>query len=360
MIEAIKGFINQVSDPRILFPLAVVLFFVSLRIKKIWTRRGGIIIFTALALLIALSLLNENFRVNATAPDNLPILGLLFLVPFFMWFSLKEALENDARIAAGRPPKEREVPEKVLVWPDLVYAEFISTVVLGVFLIIWSVLVPAPLEEPANPTFSPPVMKAPWYFVGLQEMLVYFDPWIAGVVLPTLIIIGLMAIPYIDRNPRGAGYFTFEERKWEITVFLFGFVVLWVLLILIGTFLRGPNWNFFGPYEFWDVNKVVPMVNVNLSEYIWVRLLGTALPDNILLREIFGILLILAYYTVIPPLAAVKLRPFNRFYNNLGPLRYHLMMFLLLSMLSLPIKMFLRWTINLKYIVAIPEYFFNI
>ena len=107
-------------------------------------------------------------------------------------------------------------------------------------------------------------------------MLVYFDPWLAGVVLPGLIIVGLIAIPYIDRNPKGNGYYTFTERKAEITLFLFGFVILWSSLIVLGTFLRGPNWNFFGPFEFWDLHKLEALVNVNLSEYIWMR----RLPDR--------------------------------------------------------------------------------
>ena len=102
-------------------------------------------------------------------------------------------------------------------------------------------------------------------------MLVYFDPWLAGVVFPSLIIVGLMAIPYIDSNPKGNGYYTFKERTVAITLFLFGFLILWVLLIILGTFLRGPNWNFFGPYEYWDLHKLEALNNVNLSEYIWVK-----------------------------------------------------------------------------------------
>ena len=102
-------------------------------------------------------------------------------------------------------------------------------------------------------------------------MLVYFDPWLAGVVLPSLIIVGLIAIPYIDKNPKGNGYYTFNERKVEITLFLFGFVILWSSLIVLGTFLRGPNWNFFGPFEYWDTHKLEALTNVNLSEYFWVR-----------------------------------------------------------------------------------------
>ena len=138
----------------------------------------------------------------------------------------------------------------MLVWPDLVYTELIAHGHLHVR--------PDRLggrsEGPARAAGVvgqgiPNPSKAPWYFLGLQEMLVYFDPWMAGVVLPTMIIVGLIAMPYIDFNQKGNGYYTFDERKFAMTTFLFGFVVLWVTLIVLGTFLRGPNWNFFGPFE---------------------------------------------------------------------------------------------------------------
>jgi hypothetical protein len=231
-------------------------------------------------------------------------------------------------------------------------------VVLTVILIGWSMALQAPLEQPANPSSSPNPSKAPWYFLGLQEMLVYFDPWLAGVVFPGLIIVGLMAIPYIDTNPKGNGYFTLKERRWEITTFLFGFLILWILLVILGTFLRGPNWNFFGPYEFWDIHKLEALVNVNLSEYIWVKGLGMGLPKNPLIREMFGFIIVLGYFLLIPPLLAKKW--FKGFYQTLGPIRFHVMTFLLLAMTALPIKMVLRWLFNLKYIIGIPEYFFNI
>ena len=190
-------------------------------------------------------------------------------------------------------------------------------------------------------------------------MLVYYDPWMAGVVLPSLIVVGLMAIPYVDTNPKGNGYFTFDERRWEIGIFLFGFIILWVLLIILGTFLRGPNWNFFGPYEYWDVHKILALNNVDLSEYFWLKLLGTKLPDFWLVREAPGILLTLAYMAVLPVLLAKT--AFKRFYDKMGAPRYYVtVVFLFLPMLSLPIKMFLRWTLNLKYVVHIGEYFFNI
>ena len=80
-------------------------------------------------------------------------------------------------------------------------------------LMVWSLTLNAPLEEPSNPNVTMNPAKAPWYFLGLQEMLVYFDPWIAGVIMPTLIIVGLMAVPYIDNNPLGNGYYTYRQRR---------------------------------------------------------------------------------------------------------------------------------------------------
>ncbi len=224
-------------------------------------------------------------------------------------------------------------------------------------MIVWSVVLKAPLEEPANPGAAPNPAKAPWYFLGLQELLVYFDPWMAGVVLPTLIIVGLMAIPYIDTNPRGNGYFSFRERKFEIVMFCFGFIILWVVLIILGTFLRGPNWNFFGPYEAWDPNKLVPLNNVNVSEIFWVKWLKTALPTFWLKREFPGILLVGLYLGALPGLLSKTL--FRRFYEKMGMVRYFVGVNLFLIMLAVPIKMYLRWIFNLKYIINIQEFQFQ-
>jgi hypothetical protein len=223
---------------------------------------------------------------------------------------------------------------------------------------LWSIFLKAPLEEPANPTVSPNPSKAPWYFLGLQEMLVYFDPWIAGVLLPTFIIIGLCAIPYIDRDTSTSGFYSFKKRRIAIIPFLFGLWVMWILLIIFGTFLRGPNWNFFGPFEKWDVHKLESLSNVNLSEYVWVKWGGVALPQNFFLRELPGIALTLAYLFVLPPVLAFTVC--RKLYGQIGFLRYNLVIVHMLVMVGMIIKMALRWTMNLKYIVFIPEYFFNI
>jgi len=265
---------------------------------------------------------------------------------------------NDRRIAKGEGPEEKAESDRVWVWPDLVYTELISLILCSVVLIVWSILLKAPLEQPANRAVTPNPSKAPWYFLGLQEMLVYFDPWLAGVVLPGLIIVGLIAIPYIDKNEKGNGYYTFNERKVEITLFLFGFVVLWCSLIVLGTFLRGPNWNFFGPFEYWDLHKLEALTNVNLSEYFWVRMLRGSLPSAWIVRELPGLLLVLFYVAALPVILGKKV--FKTYYDKLGAPRYYVTVFLFLMMMALPIKMLLRWIFNLKYIVGIPEIFFNI
>jgi hypothetical protein len=272
---------------------------------------------------------------------------------------MKQARDNDQRLINNEKPKEADdAKEKVLVWPDLVYIEFICLILCSVLLIVWSIVLKAPLEEPANPSLSPNPSKAPWYFLGLQEMLVYFDPWLAGVVFPTVIIIGMMAIPFLDNNPKGTGYYSFEQRKMAVSIFMFFWLILWVFLIVVGTFLRGPNWNFFGPFEAWDIHKLEALTNVNLSEYIYMIWLKTRLPENILVREIFGFLLLFIYFGLVPLLFAKTF--FKGLFKNLGPLRYSIFTVLILMAAGLPLKMFLRWAFNLKYIVAIPEYFFNI
>jgi hypothetical protein len=352
--------IDMVSGPTTFF-IGATLGFVAMIAWRKYLANGIVAwaLVNAFLLYFGLSMTDYDFRDIVTKPDNVPIVGLIVLVGFFTWLGLRRAVINDARMALGLPNLEELQPEKTLTWPDLVYTELIAMVAQTIFLVVWGIALQAPLEQPASSTSAPNPSKAPWYFLGLQEMLVYFDPWMAGVVLPSMIIVGLMAMPYIDTNKAGNGYFTINQRKFAYITFQYGFLVLWVILILLGTFLRGPNWNFFGPYEYWDVHKLIPLNNVNLSDLVWVELLGTSRPTNILFREMPGILAVLAYFTVVP-LALTRIPFFKRVIAQGGWIRYSVLALLLLFMASLPIKMVLRWTINLKYVIAIPEYFFNI
>src|SRR6202035_1667318 len=321
---------------------------------------GGLALLVGGTGFFVLSLFDPNFRQIVGKPDNVPIVMMVFLAGFFVWFAMYKARRNDLAASRGEPNFEKtEVEDRIFTWPDLVFSEFIFMIVLTVVLVVWSIVLKAPLEDPANPALAPNPSKAPWYFLGLQEMLVYFDPWLAGVLLPGLIIVGLMAIPYIDTNPKGNGYYTFRERRVEIGIFLFGWLILWSQMIVIGTFLRGPNWNFFGPYEFWDITKVDPLTNVDLSEYFWIKLLHTGLPGNWFVRELPGILLIGFYFFALPVLLS-KVKRLRRYYEKMGAPRFYIGIVLFLVMMLLPIKMYCRWLFNLKYFIHIQEYFFNI
>ena len=127
-------------------------------------------------LFMGLSMTDVDFAAIVTKPDNVPIVGLIFLLGFFTWLATYKAVENDKRIARGERPLEALDDEKVLVWPDLVYTELICMVALTAFMLLWAIGLQAPLEEPASSVKTPNPSKAPWYFLGLQEMLVYYDP----------------------------------------------------------------------------------------------------------------------------------------------------------------------------------------
>jgi hypothetical protein len=208
--------------------------------------------------------------------------------------------------------------------------------------------------------------KAPWYFLGLQEMLVYFDPWMAGVVFPTMIIVGLMAIPYIDANPLGNGYYTFKQRKFAILTFIFGFIVLWVTMIVIGTLIRGPGWMWFWPGTTWDHNRLIFEVNRDLPDMLGIH--------GRVVKIVFGALVVGLYTggaaVLLHKLIAgtgiragkwqlMKPAPFNqKIYKRMSLVQYVTMQFLLIFMLALPVKIALRLLFRIKYVWVTP--WFNI
>ncbi|HEX8284568.1 MAG TPA: hypothetical protein VF588_14480 [Pyrinomonadaceae bacterium] len=241
-----------------------------------------------------------------SAPDNVPIVAMIPLVVFFTWLGLKQSKENDQlaetlqadpalakthhrKIHPWRPGWAREIH----VWPYLVRVEFLAAIIVTVILFAWSILLNAPLEEPANPNLTMNPSKAPWYFLGLQEMLVYFDPWIAGVVMPGLLVVGLMVFPYVDSNPLGNGYYSWRQRRFAVSMFLWGFF-MWIILIIIGTFIRGPGWIWFWPGQTWDHNAVVFDRNRDLHEIVagW----GLGFLNGSPFKEVFGALVVGAIF----------------------------------------------------------------
>ncbi|MBM4092461.1 MAG: hypothetical protein FJ276_24015 [Planctomycetes bacterium] len=373
MPQAFRDACDAIMGPTVYSVGVCVALVVLFLARRFFTRPAVAWTLLNLALLVlGLSMTDPDFAAIVAKPDNVPIVGMVFLLGYFTWLATRKAVVNDDRIARGLPVAEEEENERVLVWPDLVYIELICMVAVTVLLLVWSIALPAPLEEPANVEQTPNPSKAPWYFLGLQEMLVYFDPWMAGVVLPALVILGLLALPYLDANPLGNGYYTIIQRKFAYVIYQFGFLVLWITMILLGTFLRGPNWNFFGVYETWDARKVQVLNNVDLSEYFWIDGLGRPRPEApadsgllvqsgyIAWRELPGILLLGLYFGVVPLLLTRYSTMFKNLYPRMKLARYAIMMGLLLVMTLLPIKMICRWLFNLKYFVSIPEFLLNV
>jgi hypothetical protein len=239
--------------------------------------------------------------------------------------------------------KVEGLEEKVHVWPYLVRLEFLCALFVTIGLTVWSIVIDAPLEEAANPTKTPNPSKAPWYFLGLQDILVYFDPWFAGVIAPVLIIVGLMLIPYLDVNPKGNGYYTYHERKVAIWVYSFGFLVLWIALIIMGVFLRGPGWNLFMPWQYWDPHKVVALVNVDLPYALGVRTYNMAM--------LVGGGILSAYFALG---TAVYFFMERKAIKNVGFLRMFIKIQLYLIMIGIVIKIVLRIGFNIKYILVTP------
>jgi len=318
----------------------------------------------------------------ASSPDNVPIVALLFLVPFYIWYSFRQAAANDRLIAqlAGDPqlaktayrktePWNPKWDREVHTWPYLMRIEFLAAILVTVLLMVWSLTLNAPLEEPSNPNVTMNPAKAPWYFLGLQEMLVYFDPWIAGVVMPTLIIVGLMVIPYIDANPLGNGYYTYKQRRFAIWTFLSGFVGLWVLMITIGTFIRGPGWMWFWPTMTWDAERVEYTVNRNLDQVFpfsllhldgsWLGFLFHLPKDQAVIwsRVIFGFFPIVAFFLVAAWLVhkLCMTTDFSRkIYQRMSLVQLVTMYSLLILMFSLPVKILARLLLNIKYVWVTP------
>jgi hypothetical protein len=141
---------------------------------------------------------------------------------------------------------QKEPDDTVMTWPHLLTIEFLSAVAMSIFLLLLGLFINAPLEELANPNVTPAVAKAPWYFLGLQELLAYFHPTVAGALTPAAVLVGSALSPYLDR--RNLHSTKPSDRKLEVTLFS----VLWALgltVTFIGIFFRGPGYAFVLPWS---------------------------------------------------------------------------------------------------------------
>ncbi|MDD5303941.1 MAG: cytochrome b N-terminal domain-containing protein [Elusimicrobia bacterium] len=314
------------------------------------------------------------------------VVGILLILHFWR-------IRKDSFSAAPYQANE----EKLDVWPHLVKREYIAAAATVLFIMVWAILQNAPLEAIANANVTTNPSKAPWYFVGLQELLVYFDPWIAGVVMPGLIIVGLVAIPYIDTNPKGVGYYAWRERPFANTLFMLG-VVMWFALIYIGNSLRGPNYAWYWPWESWYMLKAAPPATWSVfgpkgvgaySMLIGIPLMGSVaaawmLLPKLISKELDGKKTMGAFLGLVAVVAAAgmamhKMGPIEgafllfftgasfyfgfvmpqRHIRTLDWPRYLVTMVLVISTMSVLLKMCARLAFNIKYVLTIPSISMN-
>ena len=167
--------------------------------------------------------------------------------------SSKPAVVDERRVLGIVPGKpvagERKDPaddDMVMVWPHLLVRHGVAALAVLLLVLVISVFFDAPLRDVANPTLTPNPEKAPWYFAALQELLAHFHPLVAGVLVPTAIIVGLVALPYIDRSV----FIKPEHRRVAVATFT-TFLLIFVALTLIGFMFRGPNWGWVWPWQEW-------------------------------------------------------------------------------------------------------------
>jgi quinol-cytochrome oxidoreductase complex cytochrome b subunit len=138
---------------------------------------------------------------------------------------------------------EKPLEDSVFVWPHLMVREFFASTIVMVMITLLALVINAPLRDPANPNVTPNPAKAPWYFLGLQELLHYFPPNVAGVLVPGLTLLALVVLPYVDRNPSRA----YADRKVAIVTFTM-FLIFWAVITLAGSFFRGAGWIWTWPW----------------------------------------------------------------------------------------------------------------
>ncbi len=239
-------------------------------------------------------------------------------------------------VVKGEALKSRDIYERPpgyeLFFPNFVMKELCVGLFFLIIIFMWAYFKDAPLYELADPSETPDHIKAAWYFVGLQELLAYFDPYLAGVIIPSSILAGLYLAPFLDPDPvKGIGRFAWKERKFAMCTFVGGFAFWWILVI-IGWYLRGPMWAFYWPWEDQHVIKVSATLMWDLP-----------LPAGIAYIAVFFALGVIMPAVIFP-----------KFFYRMGIIRYLITMNLWTGMLFVLSKMILRNLFHIKYFLVTP------
>jgi hypothetical protein len=279
-------------------------------------------------------------------PDAVALVLLVLGVGLTLVVGLVAGSRRDRRdgsAATAEEPGEQERQVVVTTWPHLLRLELVASLATLLFVTWWAIGLEVPLGSVADPGVTPKVAKAPWFFVGIQEMLQYFDAWLAGAVLPLLMLAGLCALPYIDHDTTESGRYTLRRRPVALAVTL-ALVVLWVLPMVVGLLLRGENWSL---QPVWEPQEIdVPPVHeplLSLATLIDLRGAGQHL--------LGGGLVLGPFFALVLSWPRARRRPWAA---RLGPGRYLVAGSLLLLTVGVVLKVVLHMTLDIRYLWVTP------
>ena len=340
-MDAFTSVVDYLAAPPRLFALALVTFLACRGSKVPWSRAAGWVLLVLVAGVLGAGLADATFRRLILHPERLPVVILLLSSVAVLWTEMR-------RLHASGGPEDR------LTGAPVTTSDAVVATAVGCGLVILVLLLPAPLGAEADSAARPDLVKAPWFFAGLQELGAYFDPWVPNLALPLLLIAGLFGLPYLEAGDAGGG-----RRR---SLFLLGWLLLWLWPMVVGALLRGPHWLAFGPFEAWDSARPVPPAPRPLSEMFWIVWLRGAEPSSWWLRELPGILLLGGYFVLLP-LALRRWRvtrgAFASYRKTMGVWRFRAALAWVLAVMIVPIKMYGQWLLEVGAWIHLPEISFR-
>jgi hypothetical protein len=272
-------------------------------------------------------------------PDALALLLLALLIGATVGVGVVAGRRRDAR-----GPRERD-GQALTTWPHLLRLELLAGLLTLLVVTWWAILLEVPLGPPADPAVTPALAKAPWFFIGVQEMLQYFDAWLAGAVLPLLMVFGLCALPYLDANPEGNGRYTLR-RPVALTV-VAALIVMWLLPMVVGELYRGEHWAL---WPVWRPPPLSPDLPPPQPPPALSARLGLAGATG----QVLGAAVCLGPYLFMAISWPRLSRRYPQSVGRMGRVRYLVAGFLLVSAAGVVVKVALVAALDVRYLWVTP------
>ncbi len=343
-MQIFETVVDYLAAPPRLFALVLVTHLVCRGWKLPWSLIGGWTLLVLSTVFLGAGLSDGGFRRLILHPERLPVAILVLASVVILW--------NEMRLYRSSPgprPESPPVPRSPAAarsGPSPADAAVATAV--GLAVVACALFQPATLGPEADPLLRPDLVKAPWFLVGLQELSAYFDPWVPYFALPLLLVAGLLGLPYFRIGDTG------RPRS----LFVLGWLLLWLWPMAVGALLRGPRWNAFGPFEAWDPSRPAPPPPRPLSELFWVDWLRGFEPASWWLRELPGMLMLVGLFVFLPLVLRrwrVTGGAYASYRKALGPWRFRTALAWVLALTVVPLKMYGQWLWNIGYWICLPE-----